>query len=316
MEENIKKYFNKQGLGGVLKIEELADGSSNNHLNYKIKTAQGVFVARIKKSGDLLSYSNLADEYTILKLIEKYNIGPKVFRVDLENFNTPILIEEFIEGKMFTDVQDASEEMFEKSLNVLVETSKINIGFDEFPFKSTYQTYQVHSKVWAMCLDDIEKSLGSDYFIINKFKAVIKSAQDILEKKEGLLEAVPKEFIYNDIHPGNIFWVPAENRIKFIDWQKVSLGDPVFMVALFARRFGHLWKMESKEFAAKVLNFYKSKKEIENIEELFFARILERAVSDMIWSVWADIKRGVPIKITNIDENKYFSEVKELILEM
>ena len=60
MEENLKRYVDGQDFGEVSRVEELTDGSSNNHLNYKITTSKAVFVARITKPGDLLSYSNLA----------------------------------------------------------------------------------------------------------------------------------------------------------------------------------------------------------------------------------------------------------------
>ena len=206
--------------------------------------------------------------------------------------------------------------MFEGIIKLLQRTSNVVVSPDEFPFKFTYTTYQTNFKTWSIRLEEIAKSLGNEHFIVNGFKPIIRSAQEILGKKDSLLRSSKKEFIYNDVHPGNTFWLPEENTAKFIDWQKVSLGDPSFMIALFARRFGHIWGVENQKFAEKILKSYEKEKQIRYLEELFRARVLERSVSDMVWSIWADIKKNLPIKITTVNENKYYSEANKLMSGM
>lgn len=313
MKEKLKKYINGVNLGVVSEISELNNGDSSNHLNYKVATSQGTYVARIAKSDNPLSYANLSDEYTILKLVEKYDIGPKVIHIDLEYFDVPILIEEFFDGSTYRKLGAGTEDMFDGAMKLLLKTSNVDVYFDEFPFKFAYRTYQTNSKNWSARLEEIAKFIGNEHFIVREFRAVASSAEKILEKNDSLLRSSPREFIYNDVHPGNAFWLSKKNKSKFIDWQKVSLGDPSFMIALFARRFGHIWGMENKEFAKKVLESYKKKKQISHLDELFHIRILERAVSDMIWSVWADLKNGLPVKVDSIDENKYYNEAMLLM---
>ncbi len=130
------------------------------------------------------------------------------------------------------------------------------------------------------------------------------------------MRKAPKEFIYNDVHPGNIFWIAKENKVKFIDWQKVSTGNPAFMISLFARRFGKLWKMDQGEFSKKVLEAYLVKKNVDNLEDIFCASMLERAVSDMIWWVWADLKKNIPPKVKSLEEDKYYQETVLLMSRM
>ncbi|MEK7453173.1 MAG: aminoglycoside phosphotransferase family protein [Patescibacteria group bacterium] len=315
MEDTIKKYFQDKfrSGGNVFSVEFLTNGNSSNHLNYKVTTSSGLYVARITKPGDLLSYSNLADEYTILKMVEDFYIGPHAVSIDLEYFDSPILIEEYIDGISFAELKSPDEEIFKNVISLLNQTSKVNIRSEQFPFKCTYTTYKTNFKVWDFRMKEIEKLLGEDHFIIQEFRVILKKAEDILKEKDGLLQNSQKEFIYNDVHPGNIFWMNKEKKAKFIDWQKVSLGDPTFMIALFARRFNYIWNEEKASFSNRVLEFYSKEKQINNIEELFYARCLERAVSDMIWIVWADIKNGVKPKISIIEENKYYSEACLLI---
>lgn len=314
MEEKLKKYLKGQTLGSIIEIKELTDGNSSNHLNYKIVTFSGSYVFRITKPGDMLSYSNLSDEYVILKLLEKYNIGPKAITIDLEGFETPLLVEEFLEGILYSNLSKASEEVFEKTIDLLVETSNVSISNNEFPFKFAYGTFKTNFKVWDSRLKEIKEALGKDHFLVSGFKKVTESAQKILEEKDTILRDAPKEFIYNDVHPGNIFWVAKENKAKFIDWQKVSMGNPAFMACLFARRFGQLWGMNQVEFSKKVFEAYQKRKNINKLEELFYASILERAVSDMIWGVWADVKKKNVIKMDSMEENKYYKEAMSLML--
>lgn len=316
MEEKLRKYIEGQNIGSITEIKELVDGNSSNHSNYKIITSTGSYVARVTKPTDMLSYSNLADEYVILKLVEKYDIGPKVIAVDLEGFETPLLIEEFLQGVPYSNLSEVSEEVFEKTIDLLVRTSKVPISINKFPFKFSYTTFRTNFKVWEARLKEIEVALGKDHFLVSGFKKVVESAQKILEEKDVILKSAPKEFIYNDVHPGNIFWLNGDQRAKFIDWQKVSIGNPAFMICLFARRFGRLWGMGQVEFSKKVLEAYQKRKNINNLEELFHVSILERAVSDMIWGIWADVKKKNPIKIDNIEDNKYYKEAMSLMSGM
>ncbi|MEK7185535.1 MAG: phosphotransferase [Patescibacteria group bacterium] len=317
MEQKLESYFKSLNLGTVSGVTELKDGNSSNHNNYKVVTSQGIFVARVTKPGDLLGYTNLSDEYTILKLVERYNIGPKAIHIDLENFENPILIEEFLDGISYLKISTATEDMLEKTIDLLVATSKVGLGFEQFPFKFTYTTFQTNFKVWMTRMEEIKKTLGDGNQILTDFNSVIDSTKEILIKKDALLTSAPKEFIYNDIHPGNLFWLPREGKTKFIDWQKVSLGNPAFMISLFARRFfAYFWGMDEKEFAAKVIKSYQDKKQVRGFEELFYASMLERAVSDMIWSVWADVKKGVAVKISKADESQYYKEAITLMSGM
>ena len=297
----------------VSSIELLRDGNSSNHLNYKISTSGGDFIARVVRPADLLSYPNLADEFTILKLIESYNVGPKVLTVDLEYFQTPVLFEECLVGTLYQDISEATKDVFDASIELMVKTSEIEIDSTQFPFKYSYTTYTTNFRAWDIRMKEIVDSLEKGHFLVDGFYDVIKTATNYLKEKDVILKNSKQEFIYNDVHPGNVFWLPEEKKAKFIDWQKVSVGDPSFMIALFARRFASIWGANKKEFLTKSLTDYSSRKNIENFEELFWSRVFERAVSDMIWSIWASVKKKEDINVTDIQEHKYFNEVQDVL---
>ena len=314
MEQLLKSYFQKQQPFGNTKVFDvtlLTDGNSNNHQNYLVETLGGKYVARITKSNDISGYTNLADEFTILKLVEEYHVGPRVFFIDLENFDTPLLCEEYFEGVSLAEITNPDELMLHSVLELLLTTSKISLGHEKFPFKFSYTTYETNIQTWWSRLEEVAQVLGKGHLLISEFTSILKQAEEVLRQGDSILKTTRSEFIYNDVHPGNVFWLPEERKASFIDWQKVSIGDPTFMVALFARRFGEIWNQSATEFTKKVISEYSKKKNIPNFEELFYARMLERAVSDMGWSVWAEIKREGSVAIKRLEENKFYPEVKE-----
>lgn len=317
MEEKLKAYLqglNLEGTSEVTDVSLIVDANSSNHLNYKISTPNNSYIVRVTKPNNIISYTNLADEFTILKQVEKYDIAPHAIYVDLEYFETPLLIEEYLDGTSYDKLNAVSEEVFEKSIELIAKTSIVPIDTNLFPFKFAYTTYRTNFRAWTIRLDAIAQSSSVDTKnIVKDFRIICTDAQNVLEKKANLLENSKREFIYNDVHLGNVFWMENMKISKFIDWQKVSLGDPTFMIVLFAKRFGKLWGMDQESFIKKVLVAYREKKKIQNFEDLFYARMLERTVSDMIWSVWAKVKKELPIKISAAEESKYYCEARQLL---
>ncbi|MFC1802026.1 aminoglycoside phosphotransferase family protein [Patescibacteria group bacterium] len=312
MQDKLKDYFKKSGLGEVSKIEELA---GSNHLNYKVTTSKGVYVARFVKPEGLSRDLNLSNEYKILQLLENYDIAPKSILLDLESFETPLLIEEFIDGVPFRGIEEVGGEMFEKSIDLLVKISELEINKKEFPFKFFYHNYEVSFKSWSERLGEIENFFGKDSLVVADLNKLIKKVQNVLEKKEDLLKNSKKEFIYNDLHLGNMFWSASEKKTKLIDWQKVSLGDPAFMLTLFIRRFYNVWNMSKQEFLEKAFSLYNKKKKISLSRELLELRILEREMSDAVWVVWASVKKSGLDKNYSLNDNKYYLETKRLLLK-
>lgn len=312
-EKRLAAYFAKIGrLGEIASLTLLTDGNSSNHLNYKVTTSEGVvYVARVGMPGNVLDNSNLADEYLILKKVEKNDIAPKAYAIDLERFEVPLLIEEYIDGSSFTNLSHGDEVQFAAAIETIVAISNITITQDEFPFKSSYATYAANLRMWEERLKEISKSSKEGRVVAQHMKSLADEAGSVLEKNESLLAQAPVEFIYNDVHKGNLFWIPAEEKAKFIDWQKVSLGDPSFMAALFVRRFADLWGMTVDDFKKKVLAAYAERKQVPNFDELLMIRMLERSVADMIWTNWAKVRRGEPV--LTIEKNTHHKEALELL---
>ncbi len=316
MEQALKKYWKEKKPTSncdILVVTLLAPGQSTNHLNYKVATTKGTYVARVSNPKEVLPHGDLADEFAILKLAERYNVGPRAICIDSKHFDFTLLVEEYLDGVPYSELSEADAKEFQGAIELLLKVSSMEISKERFPHKSTYLTYVTNFTVWHERLLEISRAVGEESALVRQFGQIAKEAENILQKKEHLLAGAPKEFIYNDVHPGNMFWMPLDHSAKFIDWQKVSLGDPTFMAALFARRFGSIWREDNAQFATRVMKACVDKKQVPNFNELFHARLLERAVSDMIWVVWADVKRGNEANVSPAEANPYYLEAKSLM---
>lgn len=214
MEQDLLKYLNTWKPLGHIDISEIAPlsgGKSNNHLNYKVMTSGGVFVARVVRQGNAVSYSNLADEFTILKFVERYGVAPKAIAIDLEHFQLPVLFEEYIGGSAYNAIPDCTDAMFDGLMRLLLRISQVGIGGSEFPFKFTYTTYETNFKTWDMRIKEICQMRGNEDCIPAVYTGVVKSAKVYLGKIDAVLKSAKPEFIYNDVHPGNVFWL-AESQ--------------------------------------------------------------------------------------------------------
>src|SRR3989338_11615401 len=301
----IKKYFlARHPLGKKTKLKSFKFLGGGNHFNFLLKTNKGNFVLRIARpealgAGVLFGIPN---EFTLLKLIEKYEVAPKAVAVDLENFELPFLIEKFILGRKYSSYEKLSEKQIKEAMRLMAKISKINLPPEIFPFKFSYQSYETSISGWQRRLNEIKK-LGHDKKdlnqIIKKFGLIINQAAKILLHNKKLLEETKTSFIYNDAHGGNILWL--SKKAIFIDWQKVSLGDPSFMPAVFALAVEKKVPFKREEFFSWFAKEYNKLVGIKNFEKLFRLRILEREVANMLWVVWEALKLGKKLPFKNLE---------------
>jgi aminoglycoside phosphotransferase (APT) family kinase protein len=262
----------------------------------------------------MLGSTDLGDEFRILKSIEAYEIAPKVFAFDDDGFSTSVLIEEYIDGVPFSNLTEANDAQFDAAIDLFASVSDIKITSADFPSVCILTSYAPSMQNWKARLEEIANSSEEGRGVAKELGVIASRAGAVLDTHESLLRRAPAEFIYNDVHKGNLFWLPQSGKAKFIDWQKVSFGDPSFMAALFVRRFSDLWHMEADSFKRRVVQAYEQNKHVADFEELLSLRMLERAVAEMIWVNWAHVRKGEPI--IALEKNAYYAEAIQLLSEV
>ena len=315
----IKKYLEGiRPLGNKAKIKNIDFLGGGNHYNYKVVSSNGNFVVRTSRPDSLGAGAlyDIPDEYTLLKLIEKYKVAPKAASIDLENFSTPLLIEEYITGTAYDSFKKINKQKIQAVIDLMLKVSTISLTQTDFPFRFSYNNYNTNIKAWKERLKEI-KINGGNIKLVNDFiketNKIIKKAEKILLTNQPLLDKTKKAFIYNDVHAGNIFWMPKTKKAIFIDWQKVSMGDPTFMLAVFALAFEDIANIKRDVFFSQIIEMYEKRSKIKNIKKLFELRILEREVSNMIWHVWATLKCGKKLSFNDIEKYTRYTRTRDII---
>lgn len=313
----IKKYFlDYRPLGKKIKLKSLQNLGGGNHFNFLAKTNKGNFVLRIAKPEALGAgvLFDIPDEFTLLKLIENTGVGPKAIAIDLENFELPLLIGKFIPGKKYSSYKKLSEKQIKEAMKLMAKVSRIDLSPADFPFRFSYTNYETSIGGWKRRLNEIKrlgrgkKEIGQ---IARKFKPIINKAAKILLKNKKLLNAAKPSFIYNDAHGGNTLWLG--NKAIFIDWQKVSLGDPAFMPAVFALAVEKKYPLNGKKFFIWFAKEYNKLVRVKNFEKLFKLRILEREVANALWVIWEALKLGKKLPFKKLEEYERFKRVKKFL---
>ncbi|PIR45168.1 MAG: hypothetical protein COV10_00630 [Candidatus Vogelbacteria bacterium CG10_big_fil_rev_8_21_14_0_10_51_16] len=308
LENQLLQYLTeKRGFSNV-SLSRLG-GKSSNHLNFLLQTEGKKYVCRVSDPTgfNAENLTSITDEYTILKLVEPFGVGPAVHSVDPEGFSVPVLIEEFLEGEALKIV---TFEKLSAVLRLMKKVENISLTEDQFPFRYSYRSYAASIHGWNRRLEDAKKLLPENDFwdtTLAAFKEVIHKASLVLAEHESSLEAQEPVFIYNDIHGENIIWSDTKEEPIFIDWQKVSRGDPAFMPAVFALAFESDGEFSREKLFSWVI------KEYGTDQRLFHLRILEREVANMLWVVWAALKQKKEVPFKQVEEYDRYVRTRELV---
>lgn len=291
----LKKY-NPFGLGDA----EISLINEHNHLNYRLDKDDKAYCLRMinpetYRAGEWLE---IAEEHVILKYLEKSGFGPKSYYVDPERFIIPLMIQEFISGAIcFNDLKPFSEKHLMAVAQAIALLNSQNITPDVFAFRErfTRYSYLTSIKTWLSRLTKIKESSQRDVLDwAKRIEEVVFQSKKILEHFEPLLREAEMVFNFDGAHSGNTYWL--KDRVIFLDWQKVSFGDPAFTLARFLTSIGKDGEILEKD-RELMLNVYLKERPVPNFAQLFNQRIFERQVADLVWVLWHYVKeqRSEPV---------------------
>lgn len=287
-----------------------------NHFNYFFKSGPKELVLRIANpnaigSGDLF---NVASEFKVLRAIEKHNVSPKAILLDQTSFVQPLLVESFVRGLSYSDFKTLDKKMWVAAFKLIAKVSAVKINPRMCRFKLT--SYQTNIRTWHERIKEI-KILNSKHkqtrWLTQEFSKVAAKVVRILLRQNKLLRASRRVFIYNDIHGDNLLWIPQKQKALFVDWQKVSWGDPAFMPTVFALAFENKSSLPREKFFDWIIEQYAKYQKVENFKNLFWLRVLEREVSNMIWIPWSAFKQDKSLPFKSLSDYERFSRTVSLL---
>ncbi len=326
--EEIRKYLNEYdplGLRGA-SIDLIG---AHNHIIYRLARAGKSFCLRMinpesYRAGEWLT---IPEEFTILHYLKLTGLGPIPYFVDPERFRLPLTIQEFVsEITYFNNLKPFNEEHLKAAAKAIALLNSLNIDPIRFPFRKgfTRYSYLTSLETWRERLAIIKKSEQKDILEwVDKLKEVVKQAKPILEGFEPLLRESGSLFNFDGAHCGNTFLREKSGKVVFLDWQKVSYGDPSFTLARFLTSIGKKGEIpdgakelmiEAYTQTAAYHNLLNSHPKLAvNFEKLVDQRLFERQIADLIWVVWDYTKQ---VKTEPVEEATSVVARYQRVIEM
>ncbi len=312
----IRKWLKRENPLGFFRkpfmLKDIDPKPWSGHFNYLVTVSNKKLVLRFK-GPEWGETKGTDDEYEILRYVGKYGVGPKVYYRGKNFFGESVLLEEYLPGKLLTALPVA------KLTRLLPPVARLIAKINQIPttnknlFHRHQLSYAPNKKTWrkriARILQDKRtKEIGL------RIKKLLPKAEIMLDSFEPRLKRVLRKrgrvFIFESAHFGHCLMTPR--GLRFINWEKVSDGDPSYTLAVFLASLAR--RADFEEIKAVAVRQYLKRNQIPEFAELVRQRLAEREVSNLVWVVWAytqQSERGKPLRYTNI--NRRFSRVEKLL---
>lgn len=249
-----------------ISVKQFKYGQSNPTY-FLTDASEKKFVLRKKPPGQLLSSTahQVEREYTMLHALHKYNTDPStplerrvpvpepiLLCEDSRVIGTPFYIMEFLNGRIFTDIQmlevtrqDRRECWLSavRALAALGSISPSSIGLADFGPSTDYFPRQIKSlsRISKAQAASVDIESGKPTGEIPFFHEMIAWYQENLpdETKFGL------RIVHGDYKLDNLVFHPTENRvIGILDWELCTLGCPLADLGNLTQP----WSIDMKDF--------------------------------------------------------------------
>lgn len=273
----------------------------SGHFDYLIEIGGRKMVLRFK-GPEWGETKGVADEFKNLRGVESYEVGPKAFYYNENFFGEPMVLEEYLEGKLFSDLPEPEQKnQFNDVSKFIYKISSIPFEKNSFPFQEPMMSYTRNKNSWKTRIEFIlgtdAKTAGEELFT---FLPAVHSILDKFEDRlQSVLKAVGPSFIFESAHIGHL--LKTKSGYKFFNWEQVSYGDPSFTLAVFLTSIHN--RPDFEEIKEKMIASYLQERNIPEFKELVEQRITERHISNVIWVAYNNAKRGIA-EIPNWFEKK------------
>lgn len=264
----------------------------SGHFNFLITVKKKRFVLRFKGPEWGEPSRGVLDEYKILKYVESYRVAPRAYYICRDFFGEPVMFEEYIQGNPLNSFSlKTQEDFFPEVIKLIARINKIPVRRHLTPFREPLLSYMPHKIVWRKRLKIILENSRTKIWG-EKIKKLLPRAERMLDRFEPRLRRVMRRikptFIFKSVHAGHCMIGKA--GIRFLNWEEISCGDPSYSLAVFLSSISRhpkfiLWK-------DRLAETYLRENFVPEFRELLWQRLCERQISNLIWVVWAHIKKG------------------------
>lgn len=278
------------GINGPFAVTDTDPKPWSGHFNYLVTSADKRFVLRFR-GPEWGEPEDLRAEYKILREVESYAVGPKVFGLAEDFFGETAVFMEYLEGELLGSLNNDEQELrYGEVIKLVASINKIPHQKLAIQDLEAITRYDVHKSRWRERLKVIENGRRSKEWA-KKITALLPSAEGMLDRFQPRLDKTLEEsgsmFIFTSAHVGHCF--VTRSGLRFINWEHVGLGDPSYTLAVFLASIDSRPDFESvkKELTQQYLKIIP----VPEFAELLEQRLAERCVSNLIWVLWAYAQR-------------------------
>jgi|TARA_Y100000034_G_C6828587_1_gene373842 thiamine kinase-like enzyme len=287
--KKIKKYFenlkqNQLGLKSKIKVVSVSKlGMGTSNLNYLVKVNQKKFIFRINMNSKNPDKSK--KEFKALKIVEKYNIGPKawILNESKKEFDSDFIIISYIEGKTLNKIKN------HLSLKMIKEIAKLSAKIHSIKLDSKTNKLPVLGRDYKVYFDTLDKEnlrYIRNHLKNKKFIKILEETRKKLKKEIPFgKHKHPLVLVHGDICEQNM--IINKGNYKLIDFESLGLEDPAQDIAGIITDFGKPFNEKQKEiFFEEYLKIRKDKTLKERVKVFVPLRIF----SVLLWAITHTLK--------------------------
>lgn len=187
-------------------------------------------------------------EYESMQFIKHLSIAPKVYLLETEKFQEPVILMETIPGRnpAENELESILDQIVSKinTLHSLDTTTLQQKDIFKNNYKTNYDFVQMlpdFAEKWMLEL----KRLTQNENIIDLLDGSIANARNYLAANKKLFSERTFSLLHSDCGKENIIIQP-DGKVFFIDWESSIIGDRAFEIFHFLRKINFNKNIEKK----------------------------------------------------------------------
>ncbi len=276
-----------------LEVKDVDPKSPSGHWNFLLRQEGKEFVFRLVGDEKPIKGNEIEREFAILSHVAPYKVAPQPFYFSKTEFKEPFLIEEFLKGELFTQLDEKEQAtQIPAVVSLLAKTSNMPVTEEIRTQLQPINSYKKAIDTWQRRLAEIEKA-GQYETQLDQIKACMPGAKAKLIALEPILESAPETFVFKSPHAGH--GIKTADGFRFLNWGEAGYGDPSYALAVFLLSLGKKTENEKEAMIKTYTQNAKWKMDQGDFRKLLDGRSFERLVANTIWPVWMAANQRRPL---------------------
>lgn len=277
-----------------IKIKDIDPKPWSGHFNYLVTVGRKKFVLRFR-GPEWGTERGIKDEFEILQAAGAHRVGPQAYWLGEGFFGEHVMLQEYLNGAIFPDLlRRKQDRLFPKVARFIAKINTMRFPKGVLSLEERLMSYLRHKETWRWRLETMLLERRSRE-VARRIEKLLPRAEELLHRFDKRLQRVLKKtkpaFIFESAHAGHLMRI-HRGGFRFVNWEKVSFGDPSFSLAVFLASIQK--RRDFTRVKERMIRSYLRKNPVPEFREMLEDRLKERAISNLLWVGWAYVMRKDP----------------------